>query len=742
MVRTGIILLALAANAPAADATFEQKVRPLLAAHCAECHAEKVKTSGFSVLNAETLIAGGNKHGRAVVGGDPAASPLVKMLKGELTPRMPFGKALPDADIAAIEGWIRALAPAKAADQAGSWAFQAPVKHDPPAVRRAGWVRNPIDAFSLRKLEERGLEPAPPAHKRTLARRAYFDLVGMPPSPDELQAFLDDTSSGAYARLLDKLLDDPRYGERWGRYWLDLARYGETSGLEGDGAIGNAWRYRDWVINAFNRDMPYDQFVLKQLAGGDEHSQTRNNYQPDIQGHVPVAFLRLAPWDRSNLVADEVRQNYLSEVTATTASVFMGLTLGCARCHDHKYDPIPTRDFYRMQAFFNAIRVEDVEVPHKDQAMAERAAARIKASEEALKSGPDARELAEMEKALLPRLVEKRAAEARNRELTTEDLRLELRWKGQTTYTPPEVERHRELREAADRTQDLEEKRALDAFEKDLLKRLRPSDDRYQALGIEDLRAELGREKPRYFTEADKERHRELMGKKSLLERRIARLRPRVLSITNVPGPPAGPGLPLTHVLRSGDYRQPGEVVEPGFLSSITGNSQPAAIESDRYRQFPTRGLRITLAKWIARADHPLTARVMVNRIWQQHFGRGIVETPSDFGRNGARPTHPELLDWLALKFIEEKWSVKAMHRLMMTSATYLQAAENPAVRDPAADPANRLLWRYSRRRLDAEAIRDSILYLSGRLNPERGGPSVFPPLPADLADFARYGRT
>src|SRR5262249_2884857 len=467
----------------------------------------------------------------------------------------------------------------------------------------------------------------------------------------------------APARLVDRLLEDPRYGERWGRHWLDLVRYGETSGLEGDGPIGNAWRYRDWVINAFQSDMSYNRFVIQQIAGADEHSQTRNNYAPDLQGHIPVAFLRLAPWDRSNLVADEVRQNYLSEVTSATASIFLGLTVGCARCHDHKYDPIPTRDFYRLQAFFNAIKVEDVEVPYKDKTQAARIAAKIKKYQEQLKSGPDIRALEEMEKSLLARLVEKRTEEARGRRLTVADLRLELRRTGQTTYTAAEKQRQQNLLEDADRTQDLEERKALDAYEQELLKRLQPGEERYKELTVKDVRTELAKGAESIFGEVERERHRELEGKKALLQRRIARLRPKTLSVVNVPGPPNGPALPVTHVLRSGDYRQPGEPLEPAFLTAITRTSHPSLLQTDRYRQFPTRGPRMTLATWIASPDNPLTARVMVNRIWQHHFGRGIVETASDFGKNGSRPTHPELLDFLALKFIEEGWSIKAMHR-------------------------------------------------------------------------------
>jgi hypothetical protein len=263
--------------------------------NCSACHSDKLKTSGFSISTPASVIGGGSKFGTAVISGDPAGSPLVRILKGQIAPRMPMGKSLAEGEIAVIEQWVRELKPeqisaAKANDWL--WAYKKPVHRELPRVARLEWVANPIDAFVLKQLEDRKMGPAPSAAKRVLARRLYFDLVGMPPTPDELHTFLADTSLDAYASLVDKLLADPRYGEHWGRHWLDLARYGETSGLEGDGAIGNAWRYRDWVIEAFNSDMPYDRFVIKQLAGGDEHSQTRNNYAPDVQGMVPVAFLR------------------------------------------------------------------------------------------------------------------------------------------------------------------------------------------------------------------------------------------------------------------------------------------------------------------------------------------------------------------------------------------------------------------------------------------------------------------
>ncbi|MFN0168785.1 MAG: PSD1 and planctomycete cytochrome C domain-containing protein [Bryobacteraceae bacterium] len=744
------VTLCFCAPAFGAALDFARDVAPMLAAHCAGCHSQKVRTSGFSVDSLESLLAGGNKHGRPVVGGHPEKSPLLQLLNGELTPRMPVGRTLAKADIERVAEWIRGLPEEKPAGKtAWRWPFEKPVKPPVPEVRSAAWVRNPIDAFILAKLEANGLKPAPQAAKRVLARRVWFDLLGLPPTPEEVEAFAGDSAPDAYARLLERLLADPRYGEKWGRHWLDVVRYGETSGLEGDGAIGNAWRYRDWVIDAFNRDLPYDRFVVEQLAGADEHSKTRNNYQPDVQGHVPLGFLRVAPWDRSNLVADEVRQNYLSEVTTATGSIFLGLSLGCARCHDHKYDPIPQRDYYRFQAFFNAIQVDDVDVPYRDPEFAAKAEAKVKELEQRLKDGPERHELDAFEGELLKKLVAARKAEATGKELTKDDLRLELKRKEQKIFTRGEQERHADLLEDAERTQDPDEKRALDEYERFLLAKLQDGYargvtgplGRFDVLTKANAAAEAGKSSSKIFSAPERARHQELEERLEVLRRRLGRWRPVALTVRNVPGPPNGPALPPTRILVRGDYRQPGAPVDAGFPEAIAGKVEPAVIEQDRYRQFPTRGWRLTLARWISSPGNPLTARVMVNRIWQHHFGKGIVATPSDFGANGERPTHPELLDWLAHRFMEEGWSVKAMHRLMLTSAAYQQASDNPAMNENAKDPDNRWWWRYPRRRLTAEEIRDGLLLLSGRLNPERGGPSVFPPLPEDLADFARYGR-
>lgn len=746
-----LFLLATTTVAVGAPPDFTRDILPLLTSNCGQCHSAESRTSGFSIANRDAVIAGGKKHGKAVVGGHPEESPLFQMLTGKMAPQMPMGKTLVAKDVAVIEEWIKGLPVEKTAiKQQWRWPFEKPVKPEVPVVKNASWVRNPIDAFIAKRLEEKKLSPASEASKRGLARRVYLDLVGMPPSPEDLEAFEKDTSADAYEKLVDRLLADPRYGERWARHWLDLVRYGETSGLEGDGAIGNAWRYRDWVIDSFNSDMPYDRFVLLQLAGADEHSKTRNNYQPNPQGHIPLGFLRVAPWDRSNLVAAEVRANYLAEVTATTGSAFLGLSVGCARCHDHKYDPISQRDYYRLQSFFNTIQVENVEVPYKDEEFAAKASRKITEYEERLRSGPKHKQLEQLEKESRIKFVEEKKKASTGQPLAVADLRLELRRKDHRIFTVTESRHHADLLADATRTQDPEERAALDAYEKELMPKLteayaKPGFDaaaRFDMLNAEELQKELGSSKSKIFSQEEREKHRELEEQVQVLKNRLGRWKPVTLTVKNVPGPPAGPDIAPIRVLARGDYRLPGDAVEPGFLTCLTnGKSEAAVIEQDRYRQFPTRGWRITLAKWITNPDNPLTARVMANRIWQHHFGRGIVATPSDFGVNGERPTHPELLDWLSHKFIEEKWSIKAMHRLMLTSAAYRQAAENPAVKDSTADPENKLLWHFPRRRLEAEEIRDSILYLSGRLNPERGGPSIFPALPEDLQNFARYGR-
>ena len=495
------------------------------------------------------------------------------------------------------------------------------------------------------------------------------------------------------------------------------------------------------------------RFVYRRARSNQRRKRINSKSLGLKQGLIPTAFLRLAPWDRSNLVAADVRQNFLSEVTTATSSIFLGITVGCARCHDHKYDPIPQRDFYRLQAFFATTEAgEAIEVPYKDKAQAAHAAAKIKEYEDRLKNGPEKNRLQSLEAELLKKLIAGKGERAKGRDFEKADLRLELRLAKPRIFSEAEKDKYADLSEAATRTGDAEEKQALDTYERELLLKLKTAyakgeldpNERFQSLKVEDVRAEATKKyaSDSIFTAEEKARHGELSAKLDLYRLRLERWKPSVPCVTQVPGPPSGPEIAPTRVLTRGDYRQPTEAVEPGFLSAITGNSEAAVIETDRYRQYPTRGWRLTLAKWIASPDNPLTARVFVNRMWQHHFGYGIVRTPSDFGKNGERPTHPELLDYLATRFVESGWDIKTMHKLMLLSNTYRQASENPQFTKNTEDPDNRLLWRFNRQRLEAEAIRDSILAVSGRLNREHGGPSVFPPLPADLADFARYGRS
>jgi hypothetical protein len=384
------------------------------------------------------------------------------------------------------------------------------------------------------------------------------------------------------------------------------------------------------------------------------------------------------------------------------------------------------------------VQVENVTVPYADEDFAEKAKAKIKEIEARLKDGPEKTALDAYEKEFLPKLLARRRELAAGKPATLVDLRLELRRKEKSQFSRAEQREYTLVKEDADRTGDPEEKAALDALEQKLMARLKLDPARFDVLEVADLRTEMASRQSKVFSEAERERHAELTESLQVWQRRLGRWQPVALTVKNVPGPPNGPAIAPVRVLLRGDYRLPGEAVEAGFPTAFTGKAEAATLETDRYRQFPTRGHRLTLAKWIASKENPLTARVMVNRIWQYHFGTGIVATPSDFGVNGERPTHPELVDWLAHEFMDSGWSIKAMHRKIMLSATYRQGGENAAWEK---DPENKLLSRFPRRRLEGEELRDSVLYLSGRLNGERGGPSVFPPLPADLADFARYGR-
>jgi hypothetical protein len=585
---------------------------------------------------------------------------------------MPLGGSLPAARLAELTLAIDAMAPVKPSERPAEphleWLLKPPKTRAIPSVGDASWVKNPIDAFVLAKLESKKMHPAPQAGRRVLIRRAYYDLIGLPPSPEEVAAFLSDQDPRAWEKLVDRLLADPRYGEHWARHWLDLARYAESDGFAVDGERPTAWRYRDYVIRAFNKDKPYDLFILEQLAG-DEVQDKRETEEDQPERLVALGFLRMAPWEADATSQQQLRQDFLNEITGTTASVFLGLTVGCAQCHNHKYDPIPQQDFYRFQSFFAAVAAEERPAPFiedEDPALMKR---QSRSYEDQV--GIARKQLDSRKQALRDRFIESK-------------------------HLKPEAPAVAEF---------MDELNVANAF--------------FQERNDPIYKAPVWRE---YVNARDEARRFEELEK---------RYRPIAYSVRDLV-PPMVPELPATFVLRAGELSAKGEKVEAGFLQCITGNVDGAKIP---FRGEST-GRRIALAEWIASPQNPLTARVMVNRIWQYHFGEGLVRTPSDFGKNGSRPTHPELLDWLASEFVNQKWSIKAMHRLMLNSATYQQSTSHPEWKVYAdQDPRNELLWRMNWGRLDAEVLRDSILALSGRLNPARGGPGALLSVPGDVAE-------
>jgi hypothetical protein len=693
-----ILGIPLATAAPQSrDDSFEKQVQPILSENCAPCHDSKTRSSGLSIETRADFISGGAQRGALVQPGDPDGSALIKVLRGEIRPQMPLGRPpLSDDKINVLINWIKQLPPrdeSSTKQTATWWAIRGLQRVEPPTVKKVAWVRNPIDNFVLRKLEENGLSPSPPAARPTLIRRVYFDLIGLPPTPAEVHAFVEDKSFDAYEKLVDRLLTDPRYGERWGRHWLDLARYADTRGFEGDPELSHAWRYRDYVIASFNKDKPYDRFIKEQLAGDEivaandeEDDGAPRRRQASPEGQIALGFLRLGPWFPGGGPSIQSRQIMLDEMTSTVGSVFLGLTLKCAQCHDHKYDPIPQKDYYRLEAFFAPIEIIDSRVEFAEPDLRARMDARHQEYAEKLKIADD--EFKAYQGTLLAKLSDVLKAQGNSKvkadipELTKRLVRDDagnITASQDTTFTAEEKQRYLDLLELVDPTAP-------------------------------------GNRQP------------------GLLRRQVARYEPVAHTARNFSSSPLVPNRPVTHVLIGGEFDKLGDHVEPGFLSAVTGNSEPAVLPTEGFGNVSK--WRSVLADWIASPQNPLTARVMVNRIWQYHFGTGIVATSSDFGKNGARPTHPELLDWLSLEFVRKGWSIKAMHRLIMTSSTYQQSSEAWSEGAAKVDSGNALLWRMNRTRLEGEIIRDSILAVSGRLNLERGGPAIFPPMPEELANL------
>jgi Protein of unknown function (DUF1553)/Protein of unknown function (DUF1549) len=559
-----------------------------------------------------------------------------------------------------------ALAAAAGAEPpADHWAWRRVARPAPPEIRNLkSEIRNPVDAFVLAKLQAAGLSLAGLADKQTLIRRVTFDLTGLPPTPEETDAFVRDPAPDAWEKVIDRLLASPQYGERWGRHWLDLARYADSNGFEHDEVRPDAWRYRDYVIRSFNGDKPYDRFVTEQLAGDEA-------FPGDRDALVATGFNLLGPDMTDASDQAQRRQDTLTDMTDTAGLVFLGLTITCARCHDHKFEPIPTSDYYRLLAFFTpAAFRRDLDVATTAEREAHAAATReYLALTQSLRD-----EIAALEGPLRERLFEAKVAK--------------LSAEAQAAHRTPADQRTGGQQELVAET---EKKVAVSAAE---VAKALPAADRANLAELQKRLKAFDSHKPTPV--------------------------PVAMGLTDRPGPAA-----KSYLLERGELTHPAAEVQPGYLAVLSpdGRAVPAAIEP-----LPgSTGRRLALARWVASPDNPLTARVIVNRLWQHHFGRGLVPTASDFGLRGERPTHPELLDWLADELVAGGWRLKRMHRLMLTSETYRQSTRASA-EARARDPDNRLLSRMNRLRLEGEAVRDALLAISGRLNPAMGGPGVVLP--------------
>jgi hypothetical protein len=772
------------ADDPAAN-LFESRIRPVLAERCWSCHGEKKQHGGLRLDGREALLSGGD-GGPAIVPGDPEASRLIEAIRqtGDELKMPPEGGKLPDETIATLADWIKAGAPwpeaattKSATDDAAAshWAFRPVTKPDVPTPAGVPASSNPIDAFVRAKLVPSGLAASPEADRRTLIRRLSFDLTGLPPTPGEIDAFLQDPSPIAYERLVDRLLASPHYGERWGRHWLDVARYADTKGyvFQEERRYAYAYTYRDWVIQAFNADLPYDRFILQQLAAD------RLSDDGDTTRLAALGFLTVG---RRFL---NVQEDIMDDRIDVTTRGFLGLTVACARCHDHKYDPIPAEDYYSLYGIFASCE-EPKELPIIARAGSDAAARDFEAKRTELQAKVDAFVGSKLE-AIQTDLREKAAAywlaafdldfQPRNPKLADRAKadglnrgRLRFmagRWKQYLDATkasgdpvlapwhalaalPAEgfaervasvldalapgsekpanavvIKALREappasLRDVADRYGELlaqalplgESIDGPDGAEWAAIRRVLHDPSGPITLRDDDgpgLMTQFSEEATRLFDLADRMAYNKLKNEVDALKATHSGAPARAMVVADRPEPFR------PYVFLRGNINRRGPEVPRRFLKVISGPERPAYDQGSG---------RLELARAIARPDNPLTARVLVNRVWMHHFGQGLVRTPSDFGTRSDPPSHPELLDWLAATFVEKGWSIKSLHRLIVTSATYRQQSLD--LPDAAArDPQNLLLWRQNRRRLEFEPLRDGLLAAAGRLDPSIGGRSV-----------------
>jgi hypothetical protein len=657
-----------------ANAYFDSQVHPLLERHCFKCHgAEEKLKGGLRLTSREGLMRGGDSGG-AMDESDTGKSLLLDMLsyRDDHHQMPPKGK-LEESEIAVFREWLRRGAPYNSAREIhGSkitatqanvvsaetkryWAFKPVVRPPVPQVAQNDWSRNPIDAYIFSRLVAKGLRPNPAASKAQLIRRAFYDLTGLPPTQAEVVSFQNNPSPAAFEEVIDDLLARPQYGEKWGRHWLDLVRYAESNGYERDGWKPQVWRYRDYVIKAFNDDKAYDRFLQEQLAG--------DELRPfSAEAMVATGYYRLGLWDDEPVDPHQAYYDGLDDILSITGQAMLGLTIGCARCHDHKIDPIPQVDYYSMLSFFGNVR-------HYGQ----------RSSQTVYDHSV---------RALLP---PKRA------ELLREELN-----KDSATL--------RKLEGPLKRIDKIAMAQ-LSGGERD--------DYKYEDNRISILSKYVGQ----WISQTKFDEYAACFAERKEVQGRLNHGVELALVVTE-----AGANAPETHVHVRGNAHALGAPVVPAFLS-VTSPPEPGVKPGP---DGLTTGRRTALARWIASENNPLTARVFANRIWQHHFGRGIVRTSDNFGRLGEQPTHPELLDWLAAEFVEGGWKIKAMHKKIMLSKTY-QMSSGGRGDALAKDPANDLFWRFNLRRLTAEEVRDSAINLTGRLNLKVGGPSVYTDIPDEV---------
>jgi hypothetical protein len=685
------LVVSIAGSAPAekparVPPTFESHIRPLFKIYCLDCHGEGEKLRGGLDLRLRRLTVQGGDSGPAIAPGKAADSLLYQRVRDGDMP--PSKKKLTAAELETIEQWITAGARVEriepqslargmhiAAEDRAYWAFQLVRSPPIPTVRTPQRVRNPVDAFLLARLRERGLTFAPEANRRTLIRRASFDLHGLPPTPQEVETFLKDTAPGAFERLIDRLLASPRYGERWGRHWLDVAGYADSEGYNQEDRVRPyAYKYRDYVIRSLHEDKPFNQFLCEQIAGDELVQPPYRDLSPgDLDKLIATGFLRTAPDGTGSAGVDQTnaRNQVVSDTIKIVSTSLLGLTVGCAQCHNHKYDPIPQTDYYRIRAIFE---------PAYDVKRWRPPAARLLS----LYTDADRRQAAQ---------IEAEAAKIDQERQKQQQQYIEATFLKQVAKVPEP------MREKA-RTAHSTSPAKRSAEQQQLLRE-------YPNLNVDAGSLYL------YDSAAAAELKK--------LEDNAAAVRAKkaaedfVRALTEIAGQ-----VPTTYVFHRGDPEQARQAVTPGGL--IILDSLP--LLASKQAGLTTSGRRLAFARWLIDPRHPLTARVLVNRVWMHHFGRGIVGTPGDFGKLGERPTHPELLDWLAHEFVQRGWRLKEMHRLIMTSSAYRQSSERE---ESAArlDPDNRLLARMSVRRLEAEAIRDGILAVSGDLCLSMFGPPV-----------------